>query len=79
MDKCSHCGGEVYIIGAGGSPLSGMHSFWGYCSKCGKKESGRKSTFGELWHPVVEMKEKFPNEAKIKGVSLQALIEELKA
>lgn len=78
IDKCSHCGGEVYIIGAGGSPLSGGHSFWGYCGQCGNKQSGKKSTFGELWHPVDEMKKKFPNEAKIQGVKLETLIEKLR-
>ncbi len=77
MDTCSHCGGEVYIIGAGGSPLSGQHKWWGYCGQCGTKKSGKKSTFGELWHPVVEMKEKFPNEAKIQGVKLKTLVEHL--
>jgi len=66
IDKCSHCGGDVYIIGAGGSPLSGTHSFWGYCGQCGRKQSGKKPTLGELWQPVVEMLKRYPNKPIIE-------------
>jgi hypothetical protein len=30
------CCGRIYHFGAGGSPLSGINSFWGTCEKCGK-------------------------------------------
>jgi len=51
-DVCSDCGGEVYIVGTGGSPLSGNHSWWGCCRQCGKRQKGHKPTFRELWNPI---------------------------
>lgn len=78
LDKCKKCGGDVHIIGAGGSPLSGKHNFWGYCSKCRQRQRGQKETFGELLHPVLNMKKKFPNKGNISAIFLVELIEELK-
>ncbi len=60
--KCDDCDGEVYIRGAGGSPLSGSYKCWGLCSGCLKDKcfSG-ESGFSSIWKPIRELMKKFPS------------------
>lgn len=36
LERCTECGGSVYLVGVGGSPLSGSGSCWGPCLECGE-------------------------------------------
>jgi hypothetical protein len=63
---CRHCGGEVYIYGTGGSPLSGSHSAWGCCLACGKYNRVQVEHFSEIWAPLAEAIRDNPNEAVIE-------------
>lgn len=66
LDVCQACGGTVHIIGAGGSPLSGSHSWWGCCVRCGRKRRGQRESFSTLWPPVLKMLRQYRNEAVIQ-------------
>lgn len=70
-DTCPHCGGTVYIIGAGGSPLSGSHKWYGCCAKCRERITG-SSIFSNIWRPAVELKNKFLNRRIIKRYNLKS-------
>ncbi|HPS31222.1 MAG TPA: helix-turn-helix transcriptional regulator [bacterium] len=61
--ECSVCGGTVYITGAGGSPLSGSGSGWGYCSKCRKAVYGVKH-FAEFFNVFLKLQVSEPTFAK---------------
>jgi len=54
-DYCLECGNKIYIIGAGGSPLSGTNSYWGYCPCCKKEVRGSYKPFHALWRPAIKM------------------------
>lgn len=49
---CPHCGAGAYIFYAGGSPLSGMHSYRAICPACRACSTGRKSSFSSLTDPA---------------------------
>lgn len=66
LDACEECGGVVHIIGAGGSPLSGSHSWWGGCPRCGERRTGHRERFSTLWPPAFKMIRKYKNEPVIK-------------
>ncbi|MFC1670034.1 hypothetical protein ACFL20_06535 [Spirochaetota bacterium] len=65
-DKCEVCGSKVYILGAGGSLLSGSHQWHGCCSKCKEITHGRKKSFSQLYHPVFEITKRYPNKTVIR-------------
>lgn len=105
-DTCTHCGGIVYIIGVGGSLLSGQHEWWGGCSGCNLRQVGEKERFILLWRPMTAMLKRYPNKPiiekgtrpvfswreglkgeytpdrvikdRVRGVSLQELVEQLR-
>lgn len=56
IDTCPDCGGRLLIIGSGGSPLSGTHSYWGYCEKCLKRNNGKKESFSNIYTPLLHIK-----------------------
>lgn len=64
IGKCPNCGSKVYIIHAGGFPMSGTHQYSGFCGPCGKQVYNRLSSFGELLWPVYS-KKKCSNRRKI--------------
>lgn len=66
VDKCRECGGRVYMIGLGGSPLSGSHSWWGRCAECGRHQDGSRKTFREIWEPLRELLIQHLNEPVIQ-------------
>lgn len=67
IKKCPDCGGKVYVFGAGGSPLSGTHGWWGVCRICaGKKSQRGGSGFRIIWMPIQEMLKKYPNKSIVK-------------
>ncbi len=66
LDKCDKCGGTVYIAGAGGSPLTNIHRWWGCCPNCQEERRGKKEKFQELWKPMVRIKKKYPNKPIIE-------------
>ncbi|MCF8208867.1 MAG: hypothetical protein K9K38_05620 [Rhodoferax sp.] len=51
------CCGKFYILAAGGSPLSGSTSFFGFCSKCGKWSTERDSSFSSILGPFMKYKQ----------------------
>jgi len=57
MTDDQSCCGKVYITSAGGSPLSGRNSFYGFCTKCGKWVEGSKSSFGLIFGPYIKYKQ----------------------
>jgi|GEM_PF-2240702 len=70
-DTCPHCGGTVYIIGAGGSALSGSHKWYGCCVKCRERITG-SSIFSQIWEPAYELKNKYLNRRTIKRYKLKS-------
>ncbi len=58
---CPHCSGKVYILGAGGSPLSGSHKYHGICIDCREIISERLTGFAEIWQPLLDMRKKYCN------------------
>ena len=67
IKKCPDCGGKVYVFGAGGSPFSGTHSWWGICRRCSIEKSQRSgSDFHVIFAPIMEMLKKYPNKPIIK-------------
>lgn len=59
IDKCPDCGGRVFILGAGGSNLSGSHTWHGVCHGCRKWQTGRKAGFSLLYGPVREQVKRY--------------------
>lgn len=55
VDSCQECCNKIYIIGAGGSPLSGTNRYWGYCPYCEKEVKGSYKPFHALWRPAIKM------------------------
>ncbi len=54
ISVCDDCGGRLYLVQAGGSPLSGSNKVLGVCSWCKKSScktlSGTKAIFRALEH-----------------------------
>ncbi len=63
---CEFCGGEVYIYGLGGSPLSGSHSARGCCKDCARYNKVIVDHFPDLWKPLIEAIQAYPNEEIIE-------------
>ena len=67
IKQCPRCGGSAYILGAGGSPLSGTHGWWGICRTCGETKRRRgEGSFGAIWKPITEMLQQYHNESIIQ-------------
>ena len=66
IGKCPDCGGRSYIINAGGSPLSGSHSFNLVCQTCRDiiycKQSGN---FAELMKQAFDLCDRYSQKQKI--------------
>lgn len=62
------CCGDVFIYGAGGSPLSGNNYFSGFCSTCKKAISGSLDSFNTVFSPFMNHKPHFPYEASNEKV-----------
>jgi hypothetical protein len=86
IKKCPDCGGNVYVFGASGSPLSGDHSWRGVCRRCAGEKSQRGGNgFHLIWMPIREMLRELTGETtpdiiikeKVQGVDIKTLIEEL--
>jgi len=71
-DICPHCSGNVFIIGAGGSALSGTNLWYGFCVKCKQRVTGRNSSFSRIWGPAFEIESKYPNRRIIKRYNLKS-------
>lgn len=71
------CCGQVYLYSAGGSPLSGSHSYFGYCCGCNKSYRGRRPTFMEIMKPFMDHVPGFPFEPT--DYTIGQLIDDLKA
>lgn len=66
LDTCKKCGGRVYIVSAAGSPLSGRHTYSGFCSACGKMLIGSKKSYSELFIPALKIAKKYRNQTLFK-------------
>lgn len=67
IKECPDCGGNVYVFGASGSPLSGDHSWWGVCRRCAGEKSRRGGNgFHTIWMPIREMLVEYPNKPIVK-------------
>jgi len=45
-EPCPECCGDVLVVSFGGSPLSGAHSWSGFCKDCRTKQTGPGSIHG---------------------------------
>lgn len=63
-EPCSNCsGGEVLVVSFAGSPLSGAHSWSGFCKVCRTKQSARESVhkpFLKRLSYVQQLRRRFP-------------------
>lgn len=63
-EPCPNCSsGEVFVVSFGGSPLSGAHSWSGFCKVCRTKLSGRESVhkpFSKRSSYVQQLRKRFP-------------------
>ena len=69
------CCGSVYIISAGGSPLSGTNKYQGYCKTCKKVVYGSRPSFGEILKPYLTDQPDFPYVRT--DYTIRQLVEEL--
>lgn len=53
------CCGTTYIFSAGGSALSGSHTYRAICSICKKVVSGQRPTFSEILNPYLQFESDF--------------------
>ena len=63
VDCCEHCCGEFYVMGFGGSILSGSNKFWGVCRSCREPACGRVASgdrFRSRVNWVIQMRAKHP-------------------
>ena len=65
LKRCSECNGIIYVYSATGSPLSGTANWRGVCAACGKTFSQHDGTFGPLFKPAFELREKHMNRIRI--------------
>ena len=70
-----NCGGKILIWSFGGSPLSGMNSWAGYCRKCGGRVTGNKSCFPDLWHLFVEQIKRYSKYRKYAHATIDEVLQ----
>jgi hypothetical protein len=63
--NCPLCQGTLYIVGAGGSPLSGSNSCIGVCRSCSEIISTSVEEFPRIWQPLLSMRNKHRNTQKV--------------
>ena len=65
---CPKCGKEAWLLGLGGSPLSGNNSWWGFCPTCQDRCSGcfEPGKFNPAWSSVQKLINRYPNRAVIQ-------------
>lgn len=66
MEECIKCKGDVYVIGTGGSILSGVNSYWGYCPTCREYIKATSSKFRDLSGSAREIVRMYPNQPIIE-------------
>jgi hypothetical protein len=59
--QCPECDGKAYIFQAGGSILSGNHSFTAICPECLRCFCDKASSFQEIYFPIFSKLKKYPN------------------
>jgi hypothetical protein len=59
---CVECGGNLYAIGVGGSPLSGSATVWGVCEGCRKSQRRTHSKGSLSIHAVGQLLQRHTNE-----------------
>ena len=59
--SCPACGAKSYIIQAGGSALSGSHSYSAICAECSRCFCSRAGSFSEIYFPIFAKLKEFPN------------------
>jgi len=65
--KCPSCDGKLYVMGCGGSPLSGSCNWWGICCTCREEKSQEgDSGFSSFFVPVHRMMKRYLNESIIQ-------------
>lgn len=65
IESCSKCKGNFYIIGIGGSPLSGSNKCWGFCMNCKKSISISSNKFYQHYHSIMEKLESYSTNGAI--------------
>jgi hypothetical protein len=63
---CPQCSSKSYIFQAGGSLLSGSHSYSAICPECERVFCGRASSFQDIHCPIFKKVKKYPNTRTIK-------------
>lgn len=67
IKQCPECDGKLYVLGCGGSPLSGTHSWWGFCPECKKRiHRSNEGKFRDLYVPIQDLLWEYPNETTIE-------------
>ncbi len=66
IEVCPDCGRTVYLVHAGGSPLSGINRWGGICLECQKDQHGCSKSFIDIWIKAYDIIKKNPNEPIIR-------------
>ena len=64
--SCPQCGSKSYIFQAGGSALSGSHSFSAFCPECENVFCSRGCSFSRIYFPIFDKLKEFPNTQTIR-------------
>lgn len=73
-DTHQDCGGQILIYSFGGSPLSGSHSWQGFCRKCLEYTKGSKDRFPDLWHPFKEQANRYSQYLQYDHATIDEII-----
>ncbi|MBE7558004.1 hypothetical protein HS125_03260 [bacterium] len=66
LQPCPKCGGAAYVVGVGGSPLSGNNSWGGLCPRCDAAVSGSAKPFAPLFQRAWNVGVRHPNPVMIE-------------
>ncbi len=66
IETCPDCSGKVYLVHAGGSPLTGNNSWGGVCPVCQKVQHGCSESFPDIWQKAYNIIKMNKNEPIIK-------------